>query len=154
MNKLYSTYRMAAVSLCTLVLNLSSADVHALNVAPAKAPLFAQLLGGNEVGGGDPDGYGSATVIFKGATTICFAIVVSNIGTPTAAHIHEALPGQNGAVVVPLSAPTQGNPGTASGCISGVDSTIAGDIRGNPSSHYVNVHTSDFPGGALRGQLF
>lgn len=160
MNKLYSTGRIAAISLCTIALNLTSVDAYALNVPPAKAPLFAQLLGGNEVSAvgvanaGDPDGFGSATVIIKGTTTICFAILTSNIGTPTAVHIHEALAGQNGGIVVPLSPPAQGNPGAASGCIGGLNSTEVADIRNNPSSHYVNVHTTDFPAGALRGQLY
>jgi len=159
MNTLYSTCRIAAISLCTVALNLTSADVHALNVPPAKAPLFAQLLGGNEVNPagvanvGDPDGFGSATIIFKNATTICYAILMSNISTPTAAHIHEALAGVNGGVVIPLSPPASGNPGAASGCIGGLNSTEVADLRNNPSSHYVNIHTTDFPTGALRGQL-
>jgi len=27
------------------------------------------------------------------------------------------------------------------------------EIMGNPSAYYVNVHTAEFPNGALRGQL-
>jgi hypothetical protein len=30
---------------------------------------------------------------------------------------------------------------------------IAADIVSNPTNYYINVHTTDFPGGAIRGQL-
>ena len=55
--------------------------------SPAFAQLFAVLLGRNEVSttgdanAGDPDGSGTATVIF-GETTICYAILVRGIDRP------------------------------------------------------------------------
>jgi hypothetical protein len=133
-------------------------------------PLFAVLLGGNEVdpetneaGVGDTDGYGRATVIIAG-DTVCFGLVFDNIGTPTLAHIHENVAGQIGNVVVdfvggesPIELPTSGNPGSVSGCVSGAaihDASALTRIRSNPSNFYVNVHNRAFPGGAIRGQLF
>jgi hypothetical protein len=44
----------------------------------------------------DPNGFGSATIIFPTATSVCFGIVVHNIGGPTAAHIHSGASGING----------------------------------------------------------
>ena len=126
--------------------------------------LFAVLLGGNEVnaavqaGKGDPDGYGTASFILAAPGQICFALTVHNIDLPTAAHIHRgraAVP--NGGVVVTLSAPvapSNGSPGTASGCVSGISTTTLAQIRNVPSDFYVNVHTQTFGAGALRGQLF
>ena len=32
------------------------------------------------------------------------------------------------------------------------DSVVA-DIKANPENYYVNVHNTEFPGGAVRGQL-
>jgi hypothetical protein len=38
------------------------------------------------------------------------------------------------------------------GCVSAARDLIK-TIRMNPSNYYVNVHTTDFPDGAIRGQL-
>lgn len=122
--------------------------------------LFAVLLGGNEVSNagdadvGDQNGSGSATVIIPNRTTICFALLVTGIDRPVAAHIHAGTAGQNGPVVVPLVPPVVGNPGTSSRCVRNLDPVLVQRIRLTPSNYYVNVHTEDFPGGALRGQLF
>jgi hypothetical protein len=120
---------------------------------------FAILNGGNEVSStgqanaGDPDAYGSASVVFKANTVICYSISVVNIATPTLAHIHEAKAGVNGPIVVPLTPPPSGNPGVSSACIS-IDPTLWSRIRVTPANFYINVHNGAFPGGAMRGQLF
>ncbi len=119
--------------------------------------LSATLSGANEVPGpGDPDGKGTATVsITRGASgtgTICFKIDASGITLPAAAaHIHMGEKGKAGPVVVPFAPPDA--KGTVSGCTSGVDRELIEYILTEPAEFYVNVHTSDFPNGALRGQL-
>jgi len=119
--------------------------------------LFAVLTGRNEVdangrrGAGDPDGRGSFTAIVSGAR-LCFGITVSGLDQPTAAHIHSARRNQNGAVVVPLTQPTDGDPGASSGCVD-IDAALAKAILKNPHKYYANVHTTAFPNGAVRGQL-
>jgi len=122
---------------------------------------FAVLKGGNEVSptgqaaAGDLDGSGTATVTSPAAGRLCFSITVQGIGTPTAAHIHQADAGRNGPIVVPLvPIPGTGNPGTSSGCVSGIAAALLTDIRNNPGKFYVNVHNAAFPLGAVRGQLF
>jgi len=130
-------------------------------------PLFAVLVGGNEcvVPGpvcrkGDLDGIGSVTVIFptapgKPRTTVCWGITVDNLDKPVAAHIHRGPAAVNGGVVVGLSAPVApaaGDPGTSSGCTN-VSAAIVAAIIKDPTSFYVNVHTTKFPDGAIRGQL-
>jgi hypothetical protein len=116
-------------------------------------PLTTTLEGENEVPiTGDLDGTGTATVTLnRGTGEVCWQIAVEDITLPaSAAHIHEAPVGVPGDVVVTLSAP--GADGMSSGCTT-ADRTLVKDISKNPSAYYVNVHNSDFQGGALRGQL-
>jgi hypothetical protein len=107
---------------------------------------------------GDPNGRGEAYVfgIDGDATTLCYVLTVDKIAGAVAAHIHEGAAGTNGPVVVNLAAPADGN---AADCLTEGeagkfvgDQTVA-DILANPSDYYVNVHNSEFPGGAVRGQL-
>jgi hypothetical protein len=120
--------------------------------------LAATLSGANEVPGpGDPDGRGRAFVRLSG-TTACYALQWSNIGAPTAAHIHQGEAGVAGPVVVLFFQPgtnAASLPGTLSsvaGCVD-VDRALAGRIAASPRDWYVNIHTADFPAGAIRGQL-
>jgi aldose sugar dehydrogenase len=101
---------------------------------------------------GDPDGTGTATITLNpGQEEVCWEIQVSGITLPaSAAHIHEAPVGEPGPVVIGLSAPDAS--GVASGCTSADREQII-EIIQNPEEYYVNVHNSDFPAGALRGQL-
>jgi hypothetical protein len=121
--------------------------------------LFALLLGGNELSGdplrrgaGDSDGRGSANVTIDG-TSVCFGISVTNIATPIAAHIHRGKRSENGPIVVSLVHPATGDPGASSGCTTAT-ADLAEAIQRRPHRYYVNVHTGDFPAGAVRGQLF
>jgi hypothetical protein len=115
-------------------------------------PLSTDLSGAEEVPPADPDGTGSAHLTLNSGTgEVCWSITASDITLPaTAAHIHAAPAGENGDIVVTLSPPDES--GTASGCAI-ADPALVKDIRKNPSDYYVNVHTTDYPGGAIRGQL-
>jgi hypothetical protein len=101
---------------------------------------------------GDLDGTGTATITLNyGQGTVCWEISVSGITLPaSAAHIHEAPVGVAGPVDVPLSAPDAN--GFASGCTT-VSREEIKEIIQHPEEYYVNVHNSDYPNGALRGQL-
>lgn len=100
---------------------------------------------------GDPDGSGTATVtINPGSKQICYTIVVEDIDlTSLAAHIHEAPPGEAGPVRVALTPPTGGSVETC----TDVTSRQAAEILSKSGDYYVNVHNSEYPGGAVRGQL-
>ena len=99
---------------------------------------------------GDPDGTGTATFrINPGQMQVCYTLKVSGIAAANAAHIHKAPATTSGPPVVPLVAPTSG---TSEGCAT-TTREIALDMIQNPDAYYVNVHNTEFPGGALRGQL-
>lgn len=102
---------------------------------------------------GDADGTGTAVVrIIRAKGDVCFKLSVQNIVLPSVgAHIHRAPAGSNGPIVVQLVAPGAG--GSSSGCTHGVATTLIDEILANPANFYVNVHTTDHPGGAVRAQL-
>lgn len=102
---------------------------------------------------GDADGTGHALLTINlGQGQVCWETTVSDIVLPaTASHIHAAPVGVRGPIVVFLSPPDE--TGWAEGCASGVDPDLLRDILTNPTQYYVNVHTTDFPAGAVRGQL-
>jgi hypothetical protein len=106
----------------------------------------AGLVGSNEVAGGDADGTGSASVkINTGTNEVCWDVHIAGLSTVTGAHIHNAAAGVAGPVKVDFA-------GALSGCLT-IAAPLATDIVANPANYYVNVHSSEFAGGAIRGQL-
>jgi hypothetical protein len=116
--------------------------------------LKSELTGKAEVPGpGDPDGMGKASVFLnQEAGTVCFMLSASDITLPgTGAHIHIGRAGVAGDIVVDLVPPDES--GISAGCTEGVDPALIEAIIARPAAYYVNIHTSDFPAGAIRGQL-
>ena len=101
---------------------------------------------------GDLDGVGIARVTLnQGKGEVCWVTQVSDITLPAvAAHIHVGPSTTTGPVVIGLTAPDA--TGFSSGCVT-ADPQLIKAIRQNPVNYYVNVHNSDYPAGALRGQL-
>ena len=131
-------------------------------VAQEKAAIVVfhvSLSGGHT---GDPDGQGEAVLEFNRATgTLCYEIRVRGIGEPTepaeglgSAHIHGPLPGTGIAVDLEAEFVRLGHSDVfvATGCVS-VDPTTLEAILAHPSLFYINVHTVEFPGGAVSGTL-
>ncbi len=119
----------------------------------ARAQTFGTMMTGAAEfppGSGSPDGSGIAAVTIKG-TSVTFSILVKGISTPTLAHIHKAAAGASGSVVIDFHAPMFTN-GFATGTVTAALGDVT-DLLANPSLYYVNVHTPEFPAGALRGQL-
>ena len=120
--------------------------------------LTARMVGAGQFPPGDSDGTGRATIrTISGTAYLCFVITVRKIQLPaTAAHIHKGPARRNGNVVVALKAPDAS--GKVSGCVNvktsgAFDRTLVKAILADPSMYYVNVHTTDHPAGAVRGQL-
>jgi hypothetical protein len=119
-------------------------------------PFSTTLTGAAEVPGpGDPDASGTAFITLnQGQGEVCFDLSWAGIdGTVTAAHIHIGSATEAGDVVVGLFAGAFEGTDSASGCVSDVSEELIKDIRQNPENYYVNIHSSVFPAGAIRGQL-
>jgi hypothetical protein len=108
------------------------------------------LTGGQEVPKGSPTGKGNARITLDSKKgQVCFTLAWSKIKAPTASHIHRGAKGKAGPVVVPFFVSP---PAKHSGCVSASKTLIAAIIK-SPSAYYVNIHTKDFPAGAIRAQL-
>ena len=119
-------------------------------------PLSATLTGAAEAAApGDPDGSGRVLIrLNQGRGRVCFEFAWRDIGPPFVAHIHEGPPGAVGFPVVFLFGPgSQIAQPTRSGCVHAVARELIKEIRQHPGDYYVNVHTPEFPTGAIRGQL-
>ena len=126
-----------------------------LNVGAEKACLSGDqevpVKGGPAVGA--PNARAVTRIDAKG-TTVGFSFAWLGI-SPTLGHIHKAAVGVNGPVVVPLfTSPIPATVNAVSGVVTGVDAALVTDIANNPKGFYANLHTTKFPGGAVRGQLF
>jgi hypothetical protein len=109
--------------------------------------LSASLSGPLETPKGDPDGTGTfAARLNPEHSQLCYTLTSAMIGVPTAAHIHVGKQGEAGPPVVPLQ------PQATESCVA-LDKALADKILDDPSGYYVNVHNTEYPGGAVRGQL-
>lgn len=124
-----------------------------LFTASARAETFiAYLNGAQEVPAVATNGKGYARVFVNAATnTYTFTVVFEGLSSAqTLSHIHApAAIGANAGVAINL-----GTVGGTSGTITGggsITNTQIAQLRAHQG--YVNVHTSNFPGGEIRGQL-
>jgi hypothetical protein len=117
-----------------------------------RTTLRVELSGANEVGNpGDPDGSGVARVTIKAREgEVCINASVRKLAALTLAHIHNAPAGSNGPVVVDFTQFIDGR--RVRGCVT-VEPNLLQALRTAPADYYVNIHTVEFPAGAVRGQL-
>ena len=142
---------LAAALAASVGANPAAAD----DAVGARCTLFAELRPGNEVPPPTSLALGAAVVQVDGAT-LRFAVAIANLSRETfvAGHIHRAVAGVNGPVVVPLFS----SPGVAPRlCFqagpAAIDPALDAEICGNPAGFYVNDHTTERPGGTASGQL-
>ena len=107
---------------------------------------FAHPAGGT----GDLDGSGAVTLaIYPVKRQVCFDFNLSDVATPIMAHIRQAPELRNGPPIVSLFT----GPGSElNGCAAANTRQLAHMIS-NPTVYYVSVATTEYPDGALRGQL-
>ena len=98
------------------------------------------------------EGSGSAELeINSDRNEVCYEIELEGVENVSAAHIHAAPEGEAGDVVVDLQ--YEGDDAGGDACVDDIDESVLEDISEEPERHYVNVHSEDYPDGAVRGQL-
>jgi hypothetical protein len=127
----------------------------AANAGTARKPVartfHISLTGEAESPAGDPVATGTATLRMRaGQRKLCYQISAKNLPRAIAAHIHRGKAGVSGNVLVPLKTPNAA--GKAKGCAKASKALVRSMIK-HPAAYYVNVHTAEFPAGAIRGQL-
>jgi hypothetical protein len=107
---------------------------------------FAHPSGGT----GDLDGSGAVKLaIYPIKRQVCFDFSLSRVATPMMAHIRQAPELRNGPPIVSLFT----GPGSElDGCAAANTRQLAHMIS-SPSAYYVSIATTEYPDGALRGQL-
>lgn len=121
----------------------------------------AILAGSNEVPARSTAANGRAHVVIHG-DTVSYSVEVDDISNLTQAHIHSGAAGVNGPVRVNLYTggpviTTSDKMVLAQGSfdssgVTGISySQLLSEIRAGTA--YVNVHSTTFPGGEIRGQL-
>ncbi|MCD7444381.1 CHRD domain-containing protein [Streptomyces lincolnensis] len=121
--------------------------------------LAASLRGANEVpvaGGpavGDRDG-AALQFVKVGGDKVSVAVKWAGTGRPTALHIHEGVRGANGGIKVDFTDLLgKSKRKSVTGTVKVADAALLDRLKANPTSFYANLHTAEFPGGAVRGQL-
>jgi hypothetical protein len=164
-------FQIAFLFVATLVTALFIIASHAGTAEAGDNRNFrTHLTGAEEVPPADTRAQGQATFqLSQDGTELHYKLNVANIENVTMAHIHLAPAGVNGPVVAwlyPSAPPAQLIPGRSNGRLSEGTITAAnlvGPLAGasledlidemRAGNTYVNVHTSQYPAGEVRGQI-
>jgi hypothetical protein len=151
-----SRLAMAAIGLAAGLTLITASATQAQAAPAAAAPMFfgAELKGANEVPGpGDPDGAAIAVVRIQGQQ-VSYALAWRGLAAATASHIHMGAAGASGGVKVAFfGGALPANFSAVTGTVTVTDQALLDSIAADPAGFYVNIHTTEFPGGAVRGQL-
>jgi hypothetical protein len=152
---------LGALAATLVIVSQASADVRNFRT---------HLTGAEEVGPVDTKAQGQAIFrLSKDGTVLHYRLIVANIEDVAQAHIHFGEAGVNGGVIVwlyPSAPPAVLIEGRSSGVLATgtiTDANLVGSFAGKTiddlvaaivsGEAYVNVHTSDHPGGEIRGQI-
>jgi len=142
------------ILVAALALLVVATPAGAQDESTTKCTAYTVLKAGNEVPPSGSRAVGAALVHVRG-TTLTFSVAIANPARESffAGHIHTGAAGENGPVLVTLFTGSTDRKLIFQAARLQIDAEAAAAICGNPAGHYVNYHTTDFPGGAIRGQL-
>jgi hypothetical protein len=107
----------------------------------------AMLMGSNEVPANPSTALGTATLKFNNTTKVFTITVTHDLSSITSGHIHKGTTGTNGGVVFPFTALVSPISYTS----PPLNAEQEADLMAN--LYYVNLHSSTFTAGEIRGQL-
>lgn len=105
-----------------------------------------KLSGTQEVPTNDSQATGECLAYLNDAQNQLTVICQQDVQNVTAAHIHRAPAGENGPPILPFDSPVSPFKQTFSVTAQDVADLMAGNL-------YVNVHSTEFPDGEIRGQI-
>lgn len=108
----------------------------------------AMLKGSSEVPSNGSSATGNTILTFNSVTKKFNAVTTYSGLVPTGGHIHMAAVGENGSVVYPFGDNLASPITFQSGVLT--EDQVAALMS---EKLYVNLHTTEFPGGEIRGQL-
>ena len=150
---------IALLSIGLAILTLGGLASTARAASPVKQRYMVMMDGASQVPPTTTQATGSVTMVVNAnKMTVCARIKVTGLPLPTVfAHLHQGPVGTNGPIVAQFKPPIGMKPhsttGSAHSCATGVNPSVIAGLLDNPSDYYVNIHTTDFPSGAIRGQL-
>ena len=133
------TIRKSAIALSLMTFAAGSA---------LAGPVQVKLSGAQEVPAVQTAASGSGTIMVNDDKTVSGSVTTTGV-KGTMAHIHEAAPGKNGGVAIPLEKKSDSEWAVPAGAKLTEDqykAFKAGNL-------YVNVHSDANKGGEIRGQL-
>ena len=133
------TIRKSAIALSLMTFAAGSA---------LAGPVQVKLSGAQEVPAVQTAASGSGTIMVNDDKTVSGSVTTTGV-KGTMAHIHEAAPGKNGGVAIPLEKKSDSEWAVPAGAKL-TDDQYKAFKAGNL---YVNVHSDANKGGEIRGQL-
>ncbi len=131
----------------------SSASSSGRHVTGLSAPLrvYRVLLAGRaETPHGAVNGSGDAVIAIHSGSVVCWRFAhLHGFLNATVAHIHAGRATKSGTIVVPLFT---GPHLHHQGCVHS-SAVVVKAIEEHPAAYYVNVHSLQYPAGAVRAQL-
>lgn len=128
--------------------------IAAAPMSAATHHFIAVINGGQEVPPADSPALGNAFLTYDTATKmLCYAISFTDLIAPeAAAHFHgPASAGENAGVLFFITPGPSAVGSPKTGCVGPLDAKARAAL--NRGRVYINVHSSAFPGGEIRGQV-